>query len=48
MTVDPVELIGESLGEKSLHTTKAYLDSFEDQTRRKFMANLIPKLDYYS
>lgn len=39
----PMELISESLGHKSLHTTEAYLDSFEDQTRRKFMKNLIPK-----
>ncbi|MCK5371932.1 MAG: site-specific integrase, partial [Cyclobacteriaceae bacterium] len=39
----PMELISESLGHKSLHTTEAYLDSFEDQTRRKFMENLIPK-----
>jgi integrase len=39
----PMELISESLGHKSLHTTEAYLDSFEDQTRRKFMENLMPK-----
>ena len=39
----PMEFISESLGHKSLHTTEAYLDSFEDQTRRKFMENLIPK-----
>ena len=39
----PMELISESLGHKSLHTTEAYLDSFEDHTRRKFMENLIPK-----
>ena len=39
----PMELISESLGHKSLQTTEAYLDSFEDNTRRKFMENLIPK-----
>lgn len=39
----PMEFISESLGLKSLQTTEAYLDSFEDQTRRKFMENLIPK-----
>ena len=39
----PMELISESLRHKSLHTTEAYLDSFEDQTRRKFMETLIPK-----
>ncbi len=39
----PMELISESLGHKSLHTTEAYLDSFEDHTRRKFMESLIPK-----
>ena len=39
----PTELISESLGHKSVRTTEAYLDSFEDKTRRKFMENLIPK-----
>lgn len=39
----PTEFISESLGHKSLQTTEAYLDSFEDHTRRKFMENLIPK-----
>ena len=39
----PTEFISESLGHKSLKTTEAYLDSFEDKTRRKFMENLIPK-----
>jgi len=38
-----MEFISESLGHKSLQTTEAYLDSFEDQARRKFMENLIPK-----
>ena len=39
----PTEFISESLGHKSLQTTEAYLDSFEDNTRRKFMENLMPK-----
>ena len=39
----PMELISESLGHKSLHTTEAYLDSFEDETRKRFMERLIPK-----
>ncbi len=39
----PTEFISDSFGHKSLHTTEAYPDSFEDQTRRKFMENLIPK-----
>ena len=39
----PTEFISESLGHKSLQTTEAYLDSFEDASRRKFMENLIPK-----
>ena len=39
----PTEFISESLGHKSLQTTEAYLDSFEDDTRKKFMENLIPK-----
>lgn len=39
----PTEFISESLGHKSLQTTEAYLDSFEDKSRRKFMENLIPK-----
>lgn len=39
----PMELISEFLSYKSLHTAEAYSDSFEDQTRRKFMENLIPK-----
>ena len=39
----PTEFISESLGHKSLQTTEAYLDSFEDSSRRKFMENLIPK-----
>ncbi|MCK5345400.1 MAG: tyrosine-type recombinase/integrase, partial [Candidatus Heimdallarchaeota archaeon] len=38
----PMELISESLGHKSLQTTEAYLDSFEDKTRRKFTQMLIP------
>lgn len=39
----PMEFISESLGHKSLQTTEAYLDSFEDSSRRKFMQHLIPK-----
>jgi integrase/recombinase XerD len=39
----PTEFISESLGHKSLQTTEAYLDSFEDESRRKFMEHLIPK-----
>ncbi len=39
----PTEFISESLGHKSLQTTEAYLDSFEDSSRKKFMENLIPK-----
>ena len=38
----PMELISESLGHKSLQTTEAYLDSFEDKTRRKYTQMLIP------
>ena len=39
----PMEFISEAMGHKSLQTTEAYLDSFEDTSRRKFMENLIPK-----
>jgi site-specific recombinase XerD len=39
----PTEFISESLGHKSLQTTEAYFDSFEDPSRRNFMENLIPK-----
>ena len=39
----PIEFISESLGHKSLQTTEAYLDSFEDSSMKKFMENLIPK-----
>jgi integrase/recombinase XerD len=39
----PTEFISESLGHKSLQTTEAYLDSFEDSSRKKFMESLIPK-----
>ena len=31
----PLGFINESLGHKSIHTNEAYLDSFEDDTRRK-------------
>jgi len=39
----PMEFISEAMGHKSLQTTEAYLDSFEDASRRKFVENLIPK-----
>jgi integrase/recombinase XerD len=39
----PLGFISESLGHKSLQTTEAYLDSFEDDTRRKYAEMLVPK-----
>ena len=39
----PLGFISESLGHKSLQTTEAYLDSFEDDTRRKYTEMLVPK-----
>ncbi|MDZ7603987.1 MAG: site-specific integrase [Cyclobacteriaceae bacterium] len=39
----PMEFISEAMGHKSLQTTEAYLESFEDASRRIFMENLIPK-----
>ena len=39
----PLGFISESLGHKSLQTTEAYLDSFEDETRRKYTDMLVPK-----
>jgi len=39
----PLGFISESLGHKSLQTTEAYLDSFEDVTRRKYAEMLVPK-----
>ena len=39
----PLGFISESLGHKSLQTTEAYLDSFEDETRRKYSEMLVPK-----
>lgn len=39
----PLGFISESLGHQSLQTTKAYLDSFEDGTRRKYAEMLMPK-----
>jgi len=39
----PLGFISESLGHKSLQTTEAYLDSFEDETRRKYAEMLVPK-----
>ena len=38
----PTKPISESLGHKSLQTIEAYLDSFKDDSRRKFMENLTP------
>jgi len=39
----PLSFISESLGHKSLLTTESYLDSFEDETRRKYAEMLVPK-----
>ena len=39
----PLGFISESLGHNSLQTTEAYLDSFEDKTRRKYAEMLVPK-----
>jgi integrase/recombinase XerD len=39
----PLGLISEALGYKSLQTIEAYLDSFEDETRRKYAEMLVPK-----
>ncbi len=39
----PLGFISESFGHKSLQTTEAYLDSFEDETRRKYAEMLVPK-----
>jgi integrase len=39
----PLGFISESLGHKSLQTTEAYHDSFEDETRRKYAEMLVPK-----
>ncbi len=39
----PLGFISESLGHNSLQTTEAYLDSFEDGTRRKYAEMLVPK-----
>jgi len=39
----PLGFISESLGHKSLQTTEAYLDSFEDETRWKYAEMLVPK-----
>jgi len=39
----PLGFISEALGHKSLQTTEAYLDSFEDETRRKYAEMLVPK-----
>ena len=39
----PPGFISEALGHKSLQTTEAYLDSFEDETRQKYAQMLVPK-----
>jgi integrase/recombinase XerD len=39
----PLGFISEALGHKSLQTTEAYLDCFEDETRRKYAEMLVPK-----
>lgn len=39
----PMELISESLGHKSLRTTEACQDNFEDKMRKKYIENMIPK-----
>lgn len=39
----PLGFISEALGYKSLQTTEAYLDSFEDETRWKYAEMLVPK-----
>lgn len=39
----PISFISEALGHKSFLTTEAYLDSFEDETRRKYAEMLVPK-----
>jgi integrase len=38
----PLGFISEALGHNSLQTTEAYLDSFEDETRRKYAKMLVP------
>ena len=38
----PLGFISETLGHKSLQTTEVYLDSFEDETRRKYAEMLVP------
>ena len=38
----PLSFISEALGHKSLLTTESYLDSFEDETRRKYAEMLVP------
>ena len=42
-SVAPLGFISESPGHKSLQTTEAYLDSFEDETRRKYTEMLATK-----
>ena len=40
---DSISFISEALGHKSLLITKSYLDSFEDEARRKYAEILVPK-----
>jgi integrase len=42
-SVAPLGFISESLAHKSLQTTEAYLDGFQDDTRRKYAEMLVPK-----
>ena len=39
----PIEFIGEQFGHKSTKTTRNYLDSFEDEQRKKYAEMLIPR-----
>lgn len=41
----PVEFISEQLGHSDTKVTQNYLDSFEDEQRAKYSANLIPNKD---
>jgi integrase len=39
----PIEFISEQLGHQSTQVTQNYLDSFEDEQRAKYSANLLPR-----
>ncbi|EMR04687.1 site-specific integrase [Cesiribacter andamanensis] len=41
----PIEVISESLGHNNLKTTESYLDSFSDETKRKYASHLTSFLD---